>query len=250
VSHRATIRWMSISSLCLLWGASAWGVPPSGRLPEGEAEANIRAVAPAPPTRSPLDSELIRRPGATGTTTPVPSAIKTPTLELQRVGLSLAAVIGLILALRWGGKKLFQRPGGARATRAVQLLARSPVSPRQQVLLLRVGRRILVVGDCNGQMNSLSEITDPEEVAALVVQLHEEKSDFSAKAFGALFSQASRNMGHNEEEAEESVPADEPPEPEASEPPLDPAISETREEITGLMEKIRVLSKHYRGGQA
>ena len=37
---------------------------------------------------------------------------------------------------------------------------------------------------------------------------------------------------------------------DAEETPVDPKISETREEITGLMDKIRVLSKHFRGGQA
>ncbi len=51
----------------------------------------------------------------------------------------------------------------------MRLLSRTVLSPKQQVLLLQVGRRVIVVGDGGAAgMRPLCEITDPDEVAALV----------------------------------------------------------------------------------
>ena len=138
-----------------------------------------------------------------------------------------------------------------KSTRAVQILARSSISPRQHILLLRVGRRVIVVGDSGAQMNPLSEISDPDEVASLLGQLQDEKSRLPSRAFSALFNRARDDMDGQETEpsADEEMHQDA-GESATEEPPVDPAISDTRDEITGLMDKIRVLSKHFRGGQA
>ena len=72
----------------------------------------------------------------------------------------------------------------AGATTAVQLLSRTVLSPKQHVMLLRVGRRLVVIGDSGGQMSALSEITDPDEVAALVGQIRDEKLTAAGPTFG------------------------------------------------------------------
>ena len=132
------------------------------------AQTNVRVVVPAP-NRSPVDAEAIRRPG----TAAVSGNSSVPTsqgLELSRVGAALAIVIALILGLRWGGKKLFGPTVMGHSTRAVQVLARSPVSARQSIVLVRVGRRCWWWATAVRQMNRLTEITDPDEVASLVGQ--------------------------------------------------------------------------------
>ena len=76
-------------------------------------------------------------------------------------------VLGLIFALAVGRASGFSRHGRAGEARGVvRVLSRTPVTPKQQVLLVQVGRRVLVVADNGTQMNPLSEITDPDEVAA------------------------------------------------------------------------------------
>ncbi|HWE94809.1 MAG TPA: flagellar biosynthetic protein FliO [Tepidisphaeraceae bacterium] len=220
---------------------------------DGDPQANSRAVAPPPPNRSETDKQLIRRGGADAGA--AGSGLKPTGMELSRVVGALAAVIGLILALKWGGKKLLRTPGAGRTSRAVQVLARSAVSPRQQILLLRVGRRVIVVGDSGSQMNALSEITDADEVAALVGQIQGEKPDLAARAFGAMFRRARGGMEVDEEpEAQPSndgaaAPGESPPtEPMDAEEAEAATISDTREELNGLMEKVRLMSRQLRNG--
>ena len=83
---------------------------------------------------------------------------------------ALALVVVLIFGLRFLARKMFALPT-VRTSPLVKVLARSPVSPKQQVLLLHVGRRILVVADSGSAMQPLAQITDADEIAALLGQL-------------------------------------------------------------------------------
>lgn len=210
--------------------------------------AGSAAVPPA--AHSQLDSEPIRRTGDAGTATS-PLAPHPQSMELPRVAGALVIVLGLIFALRWGAKKFFVPGMAGKSTRAVQVLSRSSITPRQHILLLRVGRRVIVVGEAGSQMNSLAEITDPDEIASLLGQLQDEKSRLPTKAFQAMFSRARSDMGGGEGHMDDAdAPATAMTEESDDNDAVDPAISETREDITGLMDKIRVLSKHFRGGAA
>src|SRR5439155_12272344 len=108
-----------------------------------------------------------------------------------RVVLSLGAVLGLILLLYWASRRLMPRGAfamtGSRA--AVEVLARTAVSPRNKILLLRVGRRILVVGEGGQQLTTLCEITDPDETATLLGQIRGGEQSAS-KSFASLLDQA------------------------------------------------------------
>ena len=236
-------------SIALCWTGQSIAASPAPTAPlsgpaDGSAQTNVRVVVPRP-NHSPVDAEAIRRPS----TAAVSGNSSVPTsqgLELSRVGAALAIVIALILGLRWGGKKLFGPTVMGHSTRAVQVLARSPVSARQSILLVRVGRRVLVVGDSGAQMNRLTEITDPDEVASLVGQLRDEQPGYSAGAFGKLFHRAAQDMN---DEGNESVESHDEragiSELATGDGGIDPAIHETREELTGLMEKIRSLSQNF-----
>jgi flagellar biogenesis protein FliO len=162
-------------------------------------------------------------------------------LDMGRVALALGLVISMILGMRWAGKRFFPSVGVPRSTGAMKVLSRLLISPKQQLLMIQVGRRIVIVGDSSGQMSSISEITDGEEVAALMGQLTDEKSQSSMKAFGALF--------HREEEKFEEKPAalDDPRLVADSPSAQDPAVESAREEIDDLADKIRHLSAQFGG---
>lgn len=94
--------------------------------------------------------------------------------EALEVGASLAGVILLIWGLRYmirrsrgetAGSRLLA--GGRAPSGVASILARYPVARGQQVVLLEVGQRILVTHQSAGTMTTLSEITDPEELADL-----------------------------------------------------------------------------------
>ena len=173
---------------------------------------------------------------------PQPAA---PGFDFARVAGALAIVLTLIFALRWLLKRSMHGAGMPGATNAVQVLTRSPVSPRQQVLLVRVGRRLLVVSDCNGQLSPLSEITDPDEVAALVGQLRDEKLTAASTSFGNLLGRWRRGAGDGDE-VEEEFPRAAPDVPERAEDDDDPAAVAASQEISGLVERVRLLSSQFK----
>lgn len=115
--------------------------------------------------------------------------------DAGRVVAALAAVLGLIFFLKWGSRKLFALPAAGRSTGTVRVLTRSVLAPRQQVMLLQVGRRVLVVADSGSQMTNLCAITDPDEVAALLGQIRSEKEAASANAFGGLLGRVRKGFG-------------------------------------------------------
>lgn len=176
--------------------------------------------------------------------------------EVIRVVIALGSVIALILLLRWVFKRFFGVTTAPRASRAVHVLSRSPISPRQQLVILRVGKRLLVVADGGAQMNTLSEITDPDEVATLIGQVQDDHTDRASKVFGKVF-----NRMRGKYDAEEESHEDESIvgltagvqkklfEPDEEEDPAahDPAISATRKELSGLMDKLKLVSRQFKG---
>jgi flagellar biogenesis protein FliO len=221
------------------------------------APATAPALTPPPPVApSALEGESIRRrSGAAAGSTTRPSgapAAAPQAFEFRRVVTALAAVIALIFGLRWVAKKVFVMPGGSRGTtRAVQVLSRAPLAPKQQVLLLQVGRRIVVVADSAGQMSTLCQIEDPEEVTSLVGQIMAERGMATPKSFGSVFGKTRNRFDEVMDEpasgearlaaANEAIAADDAPD--------DPAVDETRSEIRGLMDKVRRMSSQFRASR-
>jgi hypothetical protein len=80
---------------------------------------------------------------------------------------ALALVVVLIFVARIMLKR-FGPVSGPRRRQVLDVLARSPVSSRHQLLLVKVGRRVLLVGQGPASLTTLSEVTDPEEVASLI----------------------------------------------------------------------------------
>src|SRR5687768_11212632 len=167
------------------------------------SRATVAAPVEAAPARSGSGSTetITRRRAETATTTTRPAVAKvTPGgFDTSRVVLSLAIVLGLIFSLRWAAQRLFGKTVSGRASRAVQVLSRNVISPKQQLLVVQVGRRLVVVGDSGQQMNALCEITDPDEITALVGQLHEEKRETTGNPFGALFGRAGSQFEKHDE---------------------------------------------------
>jgi flagellar biosynthetic protein FliO len=165
--------------------------------------------------------------------------------DVRRVAMALIAVLALIVVLRWIAKRFFTTPGAGRSSRAIQVLSRAILSPKQQLMVVQVGRRLIVVGDTGAQMSPLCEIRDPDEVAELVGQITQEKGDSISKTFGQLFGRAKTQFDEDESEAS---PAKEPSSGGALSDDRDPPVmAETRNELAGLADRIRLLSRQFRG---
>jgi hypothetical protein len=112
-------------------------------------------------------------------------------------------------------------------------------------LLMRVGRRLLVVADNGSQLAFLSQITDPDEVATLIGQVQGEKLDVAGRTFGALFGRLKSDETSETSEVTTPAPVDE-SSAEAGMPGLDtPDMSSARAELSGLMEQVRLASSRF-----
>jgi flagellar protein FliO/FliZ len=163
----------------------------------------------------------------------------TSTLDAPRVGLALMIVIGVIFLLRWAGRKMFLLPGNVKANPAIKVLSRTVLSPKQQVMLLQVGKRLVVVGDSGGRLSALSEITDPDEVAGLVGEVgsaRPDRAESAIKSFRNLFGLAKQPF--DETAAVEPTPR------ESEESP--PDLMAAHEEIGGLLEKVKLMQRQFK----
>lgn len=88
--------------------------------------------------------------------------------SVTRVIVSLGAVAILIVSLGWVYRRMLSAQQNKGGGAAVSLVSRSLLTPKHQVLVLRAGSRVLVVGDSGHGMNLLCEISEPAEVAALL----------------------------------------------------------------------------------
>jgi len=191
-------------------------------------------------------SNLIHRsapgsPNAAASSQPSPSSISKSVTDAGgalRVGLSLAAVLGLILLMFWASRRLLPRRAFDAGSQAVAVLARTPLSPRHRIVLLRVGKRILVVGESGQQLTTLCEITDADEAAALLGQIRGEQTAAS-RSFAALLSGARERF---RVAASATPQAADDPAPVASQ---GDEIASTQQELDGLTERVRVLARQF-----
>jgi flagellar biogenesis protein FliO len=139
-----------------------------------------------------------------------------------RLLLSLAGVIVLIIATGWLYRRLFGRQQDGRG--AIALVSRTLLTPRHQVLLVRAGRRLLVVGDSGQGMNLLCQISDPDEIADLL-----EEGVTTRAREGSVEAAVDHKVGE--------------PLPGADFPPLEvpPSLDAARGEIRALIERVRGL---------
>jgi flagellar biogenesis protein FliO len=88
---------------------------------------------------------------------------------LLSIGSSLAIVVGLFLGVAWCYRKtLSTSMSGSLPKQVVDILGRSSLSARQQMILVRFGQKLVLVSVIQGEARTLSEITDPVQVDQLV----------------------------------------------------------------------------------
>jgi flagellar biogenesis protein FliO len=156
-------------------------------------------------------------------------------LDTTRIIFSLVVVLGLIFGLKFFGQKWFNPITAKSSNRTVETLSRAIIGPKQQILLIRVGkRRVIVVGDSGGKLSQLDQITDADEIAELVGQLHTDKLGPAASAFAGMFGRNTEKFAAVEAESD----ADETVDKET----VDAAVSSTQRDLESLLSKVRRVS--------
>jgi flagellar biogenesis protein FliO len=191
-------------------------------------------VMTAPIRDGPFEHDAIRRSAsAPPATAGSPSSTKTTlpkAWDLPRIALALVAMILLILAIQAVLKKKLPGAVGRGAGGVLKVLVKSNISPRQHLMLVQVGRRLVLIGSGGAELNPLCLIDDPEEVAEVLGQIREQKAA-SPQSFRSLFGRAGKKFDPVEP-GEDAVnrPSDRPAE---------------GEDLNGLTEQVRRLTKQF-----
>jgi len=171
--------------------ATAYQFPPAAKS-NHERSSGVKLAAAETPmpaansTRSPLrltPRSTANRPALTKPAAPsVGGAIGT-------VAGSLGAVLGLFLIIAWFTRRF--APAGALQLpkEAVELLGQAPLVGRQQMRLLRVGNKLLLVAVSPVGIETLTEITAAAEVEHLVALCRRNRPGSSQAAFQQVLSQ-------------------------------------------------------------
>ncbi|MEY4119308.1 MAG: hypothetical protein RLZZ116_2636 [Planctomycetota bacterium] len=117
------------------------------------------------------------------------------TQELLPTGLALGATLLVIVLARsaikrFGGKL----PGARRPQGVVEVLARYPIARGQQVVLLKVGRRVIVTHQGAQGMQALSEFSAEADVADLIARCEAGERAKSPFSFDALLRQSDKSF--------------------------------------------------------
>ena len=118
-----------------------------------EAASVVQPTGKALTLKPPSSSESVGAEHSTGTFQMIVS-----------VGSSLLIVLGLIVGAAWCYRKASPTASSSLPKDVLQVLGRAPLAPRQQLVLLRFNNKLVLVSNLQGEVRTISEITDPLEV--------------------------------------------------------------------------------------
>ena len=170
-------------------GSNATPVESSGATSSAESSAappdtkNLAKIAPSsfpamPPPGTRNSAPTGKSSGQFGGVAPLVTA-----------GGSLALVLGLFLIMAWIMRRTV--PGAVQALpgEVVEVLGRAPLAGRQQVHLIRCGSKLILVSVTPEGAETLTEITDAEEVDRLAGLCRETHPGSATSAFRHVFGQ-------------------------------------------------------------
>ncbi|MEX0744025.1 MAG: flagellar biosynthetic protein FliO [Phycisphaeraceae bacterium] len=141
---------------------------------------------------------------------------------------ALGIVIGLILLLRWAWVKLSGQPT-IQSSPVVEVLSRTPVAPRNHILLVRVANRVLIVGDSSAGLRTLATVDDPEEIADLLTAVTAGRDTSITKGFNQLLGrfQGEHDTAHVDDEGRDDG---------------EHLFDRARDSVSGLLSRVRVMA--------
>ena len=165
---------------------------------------------PAPGTVEPgtLPAATALAPAGATSARPLPPASRSRTSQgpaafkglpsMATVGGSLAVVLGIFLLAAYGMRRLAPSAMTTLPRDAFEVLGRAPLAGRQQVHLLRCGRKLLLVSVTATGTETLTEVTDPLEVDRLLGLCEQVKPNSTTATFRQVFGQLNRDESASE----------------------------------------------------
>jgi len=157
----------------------------------------VQSVERTPDARSSLDSDapLPLDPPSRAQSNDGRSRLpKSPAGAATTVIASLAVVLGLFAIVVWLARRVSPKGNAALPGEVVETLGRAHLSGRQEMHLVRVGNKLLLLSVTPTSAETLTEITDPAEIDRLAgICLQNQPGSITA-SFREVFSQ----LGHHQ----------------------------------------------------
>lgn len=165
-------------------------LPPSS--PTATAPQEIQLTAASQPTTASLDHEPLRlapRGNNTKERAGDEQAAPTPGSSVVTVVSSLAIVLGLLFGVTWVMRRA--APAGMQPlpSDVIQVLGRAMLSPRQQMQLVRLGDKLVLIANTPTGVQTLTEVTDRAEVERLAAACEAARGNSSTGTFRQVLSQ-------------------------------------------------------------
>lgn len=111
--------------------------------------------------------------------------------SLVTIGSSLAIVLGLFFVVAWMMRRTTPGVVALLPSPVLEVLGRAPLGARQQVHLIRLGNKLVLLSVTPAGVESLSEVTEPEEVDRLTGLCRQSQPNSSTAVFQQIMRQFS-----------------------------------------------------------
>jgi len=109
--------------------------------------------------------------------------------SLATVGISLAAVLGLFFVMVWFTRRNLPKSLFGLSKEVVEVLGRAPLASKQHMYLIRLGQKLILVSVTPTGAETLTEITDPDDVQHLAALCERGNPNSSSGGFREVLSQ-------------------------------------------------------------
>jgi len=116
---------------------------------------------------NPIRSRMLRRKDAETTF----DRLQSDSTPWYRSGLGALAIVLVLMGTVFWGLRRFVPSIAASDGGVIKVVARTALTPKHNVALIRMGRRFLLVGMAGERIHTLAEVTEADEVAELVARV-------------------------------------------------------------------------------
>ncbi len=151
----------------------------------------------APAELDPLQRRLDFTPAAERGLPPPPDV--SPGRSLVVVGGSLMVVLGVFFVVAWLSRRGMTGASQVLPADVVEVVGRATLAGRQQMHLVRLGSKLVLISVMSNGAETLAEVTDVDEVNRLLGLCRQTQSGSVTRSFQEVFRQLSGNGEHTAE---------------------------------------------------
>jgi flagellar biogenesis protein FliO len=178
------------SRFVLGWFLVAAAAPLYGQEPDARPSTPKAARSVASATSQPI--KLTRKAPAKPSQNPFADLASPSSAATRTVVSGLAIVLGAFLLLMWVSKKTKPKGSAALPSEVVEVLGRAPLNAKQQMQLVRLGNRLLLLAMSPDSAETLAEISDPQEVERLTAICRQNAPGSVTETFRQVLDELSR----------------------------------------------------------